>query len=299
MPLWAGIEGLKVSIRTNKKVYLLEEPIECRFTFKNNGTKYAEIKNTSENPVPIILKLIILDKLGRSVEYNHLEIDEFKLLDFQKYYVRLSPSDSLVKFDLINDPFDLISCSALREKPGMYKIAIKYCDDWKSETAYSDTTIIEIKRPDTRTDAYALELYRKANSMDFREEHQQLMNLYLKIANDLPNCYYAPYAFYLYAHISTYDACFSDRLSPIIAIERAKEYINRYPDFGQNATLGKIFFLELHRCYEKTYGNEAYRQYLNELQEKNPNTILYQSIERTKEFFKWAKKYFKDLNSPW
>lgn len=300
-PLLAGMEGLKIIIQTNKKNYLLEEPIECRFVFRNNGTKNVEIQNASENPVPEILKLIILDRTGRTLEYNHLEFSRFQppASDFYKYYAKLAPGDSLVKYSLINDPFGVVGCSALREHPDIYKIAVKYYDDWKDETVYSDTTIIEIKRPDTRTDAYVLELYRKANGMDFLKEHQQQLDLYLKIANDFPNSCYAAYALYRYTHISMYDACFSDRLSPIIAVERAKEYINCYPDFAQNVTLGKIFFLELHRCYEKTYGNEAYRQYLNELQEKNPGTTLEKVIELTKEFFLWVKKYHKDFNSPW
>lgn len=291
-PLFASVEGLRITIQTNKKFYLLEEPIECRFVFRNNGTKNVEIQNASENPVPEILKLIILNRTGRMVEYNHLEFSRFQppASDFYKYYAKLAPGDSLVKYSLINDPFGVVGCSALREHSGVYKIAVKYCDDWKNETAYSDTVTIEIEKPDTHLDASVLELYRKAG---------RNIGLYLKIANDYPNSYYAPYALYLYSCFSMFDAYIANRLPPTIAIERAKEYINRYPDFAQNTTLGKIFFLALHQCYEKTYGNEAYRQYLNELQEKNPGTTLEKAIELTKEFFLWVKKYHKDFSSPW
>lgn len=293
-PLLAGVEGLRISIQTNKKIYLLEEPIECRFVFRNNGTQYIEIQNASENPVPEILKLIILDRTGRMVEYNHLSFSRFQppASDFYKYYAKLGPGDSLVKYSLINDPFGVVGCSALREHPGVYKIAVKYYDDWKNETAYSDTITIGIKKPDTHLDAAALELYLKA---------RRDTGLYLKIANDYPNSYYAPYALYLYTCISMSDAYIAERLPLTIAIERAKEYINHYPDFAQNVTLGEIFFLKLHRCYEKIYCNEAYRSYLEGLQKKNPNTILYQAIERTKEFFQRLKRYYKDevIHSPW
>lgn len=281
--LLADIEGLEISIQANKKVYLLEEPIECRFIFKNNNSKDIEVRDIGVSPVPVPLKLSILDKKGRNVECIFLERSIIKPLDTQKWYVKLLPGDSLMKYSLINDPFGVISCSDLRGRSGLYRITVQYCDDWKSELNYSDTTTIEITKPTTRTDVYVLGLYRKANSMRDRKER---MDLYLHIANNAPNSAYAPYSLYQYTWLSMFDAGVADKISPFVAVERAKKHINRYPDFGQNATLGKIFFLELQRCYEKSLGNEAYKAYLNELQEQHPNTILYESIELTKEFMK-------------
>jgi len=282
--LATNIEGLEFSIQTNKRIYLLEEPIECRFIFKNMTSHSVEVRNSRDNPIPVYLELIIVDKLGRKIECASLSISTLKPTDYQKYYVKLALGDSLVKYGVINDQFGVLDCATIRKQTGAYKICGKYYDSWKGEAVFSDTVIIEVKAPINQTDAYVLGLYRKANNTVNRNNLKKRMDLYSKIAKDYPHSAYAPYASYYYTWLSMYSAYFSDEPTANVAIKRVKEHVNRYPDFAQSVALGKILFLQLFRCYQKSFGEEAYKLYLNNLQNEYPDTILDEAIEETKDY---------------